>query len=235
EALRQRPEEIAQLSACAQAMALAGALRKMKDVPAHWQQRVTDHNYRESLIRGLRISAASFALWLRQESFNNRAQLIFGKRLTDRLAFTLFGGPYMRLCATDNLSVELNTFDRFESIDICSYNRDEMLDEMRSSFARWNKWRRMPFPGQSWETAVRTELNLQLTKMVLRGREILSKGGSDTRERLAKEATVVCGDTRWQYQVSPDGKVSVALTKAPDWIMSKNIAVIDQYEIGVIR
>lgn len=235
EALRQRPEQVAQLSACAQAMMLAGALRKMKDVPAYWQQRIADHSYREPLIRGLRIDAASLTLWLRQESFYRRAQLIFGEGPMDRLAFALFGSPYLRLCAADNLSAELKVLDRLESLDICSYNRDEMIDRMRASFARWNRWRRAPYPGQSWETSAMTEINLRLTKMVLRGREIMSESGSDLGEKLSKEEAVVCGDVKWQYQVSPDGKVSVALINAPEWIVKKSIAVIHRYEIGAIR
>ncbi|MEW6212014.1 MAG: hypothetical protein AB1631_26900 [Acidobacteriota bacterium] len=235
EALGQRPEEISQILACAQAAALAGAMRKMKDVPADWQQRITDHSYRESLIRGLRIEAASFALWLRQESFHNRARFMFGEGLMDRLAFALFGSPYMRLCMADNSSNGLQILDRLESLDICSYDRDEMRDRMRSSFAWWNKLRMASFPGQSWETAVKTELDLQLTKMVLRGREILSQGGSRIRELLSKEETCVCGDMKWQYRISSDGKVSVALANAPEWIVKKDRALIDQYEIGAIH
>jgi hypothetical protein len=235
EALGERPEQITQLLACAQAAALAGAMRKMKEVPLDWQQRITDHSYRESLIRGLRVSAASFTLWLRQESFHNRARFMFGEGLMNRLAFALLGSPYMRLCMANNSSAELQILDRLESLDICSYDRDEMIEQMRSSFAWWNKRRVGDFPGQSWETAASAEINLQLTRMVLRGREILSRGGSRIRELLSKEESAVCGEVKWQYRISPEGKVSVALANAPEWMAKKSIAVIDQYEIGAIR
>lgn len=104
------------------------------------------------------------------------------------------------------------------SLDVlCDRDRAQNDADLKFEFARWNALGRMFARdlGDVVDQLARLEVDLELTIRILEWRRA-------DRDMLAarftgRQASIVCPDDYWIYEIEADGTRSVRLSRVPEW------------------
>ncbi|NER29203.1 MAG: hypothetical protein F6J89_16620 [Symploca sp. SIO1C4] len=194
-----------------------GVIRKLDSVPPKWQQRLLEHNYRQSLlttIEGEFIFQFRVIQNLNFYSFKNLEEFGFYR-------WFIFLGPiakpYYRLVAVDNFQVAKQALSKKQKQNICSSDVAVIYDT-----SSW--WNIMDFPilafiNQTSKTDY-AMLELELTQKILQIKELAAKEGK-WPESVPNLESSICPGEKWIYQVSPDNTMSISFSAQPEWLQER--------------
>jgi len=224
ESLSNDPTIIGQLVSLIIAKNQAGFLRKLDKVPSEWQQRLLQHDYRQSILPTLYgESYLGFAFLIKTKSphfyqelfeddlavFNTSVKSVGFEQWSESLRQN-----YLILFAINNIESQHKIYQQLPQENVCTFNQDAFLKQLGIQkdldwVASWMS---------QWVKGGRGMLNLELTQKVLEVKEIAAKNGSFPPS-LKPMYSSICPGVKWVYEVSPDGQtMSINLSPQFPWI-----------------
>jgi hypothetical protein len=204
-AIRDDPYLITQLVAISIARLHAGALRQIKDVPTHWQERLVEHDFRDSFFTAMQLEAWHWTQIDGPQIFDERT----GKAA--RLAW-MIARPYARYCLADlSDDYRKRLLKLAEGGASCDYYLDARQESLDVPVPFWNVMGGMVQPNivGTLDRLARLELDLELTGKVLR----LKDEPWDSRI----EPSSVCPRDSWLYGTGPAGAKSIEFSREISW------------------
>lgn len=202
----------------------AGILRKLDKVPSEWQQRLLQHDYRQSILPSLYgESYLGFAFLIKTKSphfyqelfeddlvvFNTSVKSVGFEQWSESLRQN-----YLSWFAINNIESQHKIYQQLPQENVCTFNKDAFLKKLNIQkdvdwVASWMS---------QWVKVGRGMLNLELTKKVLEVKEMAAKNGS-LPPSLKPMYSSICPGVKWVYEVSSDGKtMSINLSPQFGWI-----------------
>jgi hypothetical protein len=245
--LTESPLFLPQLVALIGAKYPAGVMRKVDRFPAQWQQRLLEHDYRESILTSLQgqylfqFKFSQDFLWKHSWS----SILKGSSSYTDGRIFSLIQGNYPPNLT--NLTLEYKILDwtlshvlvwfkpvikpyvRFCAIDTY-YVYKRLLAASRqhnfcasdsvtvNGFAWWNYIGRTS-TNVSHQTSkgAKSMLDLELTQKILQVKALAAKTGKWPAS-VPEMKSSICLGAKWLYRVAPDGTMSISFSEKPKWL-----------------
>jgi hypothetical protein len=216
ESLRQRPEVISQWISLLVINRQAAVLRKMRSVPAEWQNRVSNASLITAFSEAIRLDAVTFAQGLAE-----KAPTRLGGWADYFLDYPL-SGPLRRLIGLQNLASTGQLLSKFGEQDPCRADPKSLILTVESSYSRWffgeNPALISNYP-QAFREPVWTLLHWELTRQVLQAKSELQQL-KQTSNQAKSARSSVCRETLWVSQVSPDAAiVRISAQNIPEWIV----------------
>jgi hypothetical protein len=204
-AIRDDPYLITQLVAIAVTRLQVGALRQMEEVPAHWQERLVEHDFRGSFFMAMLLESW---LWTQIEG-SEIFETWLGRM--ERLAWT-FTRPYADYCfadLSDDFRRRLLTLA--ESGATCDYHLSDSDAGLDIPVPFWNVMGDLVKPNLlgTLDRLARLELDLELTGRVL----ALESAIWDE----SVEQSSACPRDNWLYEAGPDGSMSIRFSREISW------------------
>jgi hypothetical protein len=250
QSLTENPFLISQLVALIVTKYPAGVMRKADRLPAQWQQRLLERDYRESILTSLQGEYLSgFKFWQHfvwkypwssiQErsgasSFlgifteTNDPPTLQEKILDWTLSHVLVWfkpaiEPYVRFCAIDSYQVYKRSLAASRQHNFCTSDSVKVDD-----FAWWH------YPGEAPTSflnqiskATKSMLDLELTQKILQVKALAAKAGK-WPPSVPEMKSSICPGAKWVYRVAPDGTMSISFSEKPKWLeqrLKSNIAL----------
>jgi hypothetical protein len=216
ESLRQRPELISQWISLLVMNRQAAVLRKMRSVPAEWQNRVSNASLMTTFSEATRLDAVSFAEGLAEWQLG-------GGGWADYFLDYPLSGPLRRLIGLQNLELTGQFLSKFGEQDPCRADPKSLILTVESSYSRWFFGENPALSNypQAFREPVWTLLHLELTRQVLQTKSELQRLKQTSNRNQAKSAkSSVCGETLWVSQVSHDAAtIRISAQNIPEWIV----------------
>ncbi len=204
QALRDRPEFGSQLTAVIVAKIQAGGLRKMRDLPAQWQQRLLEHDYRQSFITALYRDTWLAADLIRRSP--SLRQTTASEGWQSSLQYL-----YLRFAALDAAAMMRHAYAQLTREDTCSFDPQNFDRNLNASLAVWNYEGGDITSGYAhqWRTAGYVMVDLELTQRVLQARHAIASSTPIPNRSLPSR---ICGSARWRYRQPTDQSLAIAFT-----------------------
>ncbi|HEY9749545.1 MAG TPA: hypothetical protein V6C63_12750, partial [Allocoleopsis sp.] len=208
--LRDRPELSSQVVALVVAKTQAGTLRKIKQLPPVWQQRLMEHDYRQSF-----LVALNWESWLVADSIRNADVLAQPQPLAWSQRFlSSLRQPYLRLAALDAADKMRQAYRSLPQQDSCRFDAPAFDRGLDTSLAAWNNEREATLFGfaQQWRTAGFLMVDLELTQKVLKTKAAIAQSPA-TSVSSTRRPSLTCPEAQWIYRVSPDDAWSITFSQ----------------------
>ncbi|MEG4075958.1 hypothetical protein QUA30_25330 [Microcoleus sp. Pol14C2] len=221
----------------------AGVMRKADSLPAQWQQRSLEHDYRESLLTSLQGEYLfQFKVWqnlvwkysgssIQEPSgaydlvgifvpfrFPYDPQTLQEKILNWTLSHVLVWFKpvielYVRFCAIDTYHAYKRSLAASRQQNVCASDSFTLDDS-----AWWNYIDRTStsFPNQT-SKAAKSMLDLELTQNILQVKALAAKTGK-WPPSVPDMKSSICPGAKWLYRVAPDGTMSISFSEKPKWL-----------------
>ncbi|HEY9805805.1 MAG TPA: hypothetical protein V6D04_04505 [Candidatus Obscuribacterales bacterium] len=210
EALRDRPELSSQVVALVVAKTQAGTLRKIKQLPPVWQQRLMEHDYRQSF-----LVALNWESWLVADSIRNTDVLAQSQPLAWSQRFlSSLRQPYLRLAALDAADKMRQAYRSLPQQNSCRFDAHAFDMDLDTSLAAWNNEREATLFGfaQQWRTAGFVMVDLELTQKVLKTKAAIANPSTKLLDAVHRPSRV-CPEAQWIYRVSPEAGWSLTFSQ----------------------
>jgi hypothetical protein len=250
QSLTEIPFLISQLVALIVTKYPAGVMRKVDRLPAQWQQRLLERDYRESMLTSLqgeyllgfkfsqdfvwKYSWSSIQEALGASSFlgiftgTNDPPTLQEKILDRTLSHVLVWlkpaiEPYVRFCAIDTYQVYKRSLATSRLHNFCASDSVTV-----DGLAWWNYMggASTSFLNQTIKPA-KSMLNLELTQKILQVKALAAKAGK-WPPSVPEMKSSICPGAKWLYRVAPDGTMSISFSEKPKWLeerLKSNIAL----------
>jgi hypothetical protein len=217
-ALRDEPFVIEQLIAVTDVHAAAAALRQIEDVPGSWLERLSEHDYRASLLSALAYEAWKWTqdddpVHLADHPVVPAAIVAITRKIT---------GPYGRYCAADvsnDYRERLVNLERLPAI--CDYDLSADRADLDVPIPFWNRIAPTLVPDNLAavvDRLARLQVDLELTaKLIELGRARRTNAGTWPASLAGIERSEACPRDRWVYRVAADGTMTLALDRQLEW------------------
>ncbi|MEG4243031.1 hypothetical protein QUA51_10020 [Microcoleus sp. Pol10_D6] len=240
--LTENPLLLPQLVALIVAKYPVGVMRKADRLPAQWQQRLLEHDYRESILTSLQgeylskfkfsqdfawkyswssileASGASSGILPLFQTEPNYPPTLEDKILDWTLSHVLVWfkpviKPYVRFCAIDTYHAYKRSLAASRQHNFCASDSATAKD-----FAWWNYIGRTStnFPSQT-SKAAKSMLDLELTQKILQVKALAAKTGKWPAS-VPDMKSSICPGAKWLYRVAPDGSMSISFSEKPKWL-----------------
>jgi len=211
-ALRDDPILITQLIAISVTRLQIGTLRQLGQVPANWEKRLAEHDFRQSFLSSLRFEAWAWT----QVDHAAMVQPALGQRIVYSL-----GRPYVRYCladASEDYRQRLDNLARLKTL--CDVDLAALDADLHVPVPRWNLLGDLVVPNLSdtVDRLRRLELDIELTVRILEieaGRRANSGVWPGVVPGI--ERSTACPDDRWIYEVGPGGEMSIGFSREISW------------------
>ncbi|MBW4486765.1 MAG: hypothetical protein KME12_03130 [Trichocoleus desertorum ATA4-8-CV12] len=207
QALRDRPELMSQTVALIVTKTQAGTLRKMDRLPPVWQQRLMEHDYRQSFQTALNWESWLVADVIRKTDLQTQPESLSG---VSRFWYSL-RQPYLRLAALDAASKMRQAYRSLPQENTCLFDAPTFDMDLDTSLATWNGERGVILFGfaQQWRTAGFLMIDLELTQKVLKTKAAIAQPQTEPQPQLkpvnsTHRPSVVCPHAGWIYRNLPD-------------------------------
>jgi hypothetical protein len=245
QSLTESPVLIAQLVAVIVTRYQAGVMRKIDRLPAEWQQRLLERDYRESLLTSLdgeylaRFKFLQHFIWKYswssiQEGIGISSVLGIFTETNDTLTlqekildwtlshvlvwFKPAIKPWIRLSAIDSYQVyQRSLATSRQQVASRQHNVCASDSVTVDDFAWWNYigWAFTSWPGQS-SKAAKSMLDLELTQKILQVKALAAKAGK-WPPSVPDMKSSICPGAKWVYRLAPDGTMSISFSEKPKW------------------
>lgn len=210
QALRDRPDLTSQLATLIVTKIQAGGIRKLDHLPSVWQQRLFEHDYRQSFLTSLDRET-----WLAAELIRRSGLPAAKTTLSWRQQLSsLWLQPYVRLSALDSATSMKRAFAQLPQKNVCQFDAMAFDRNLAASRALWNLEGEDISAGlaHQWRTAGQLMVDLELTQKILQAKAIAAEQGQwpPTLDHLT---SLVCPRTRWIYQVEPNGTLLITFSQ----------------------
>jgi hypothetical protein len=221
--LTESPDLIGQLVALIVTKYPAGVMRKVDDLPAEWQQRLVERDYRESLlisVQGEALYGFKFLqhfLWQHSGSSVKEVLAIeFGSSTLPTLFmwFKLALKPYVRFSEIDTYRVKQRSLAASRQQNVCVSDSVKIDD-----FAWWNApgWVLSPNLTSQSGKAAKSMLELELTQKILQVKALAAKEGKWLPSVPDMESSI-CPGAKWIYRLALDGTMTISFSEKPQWL-----------------
>lgn len=203
QALRDRPEFGSQLTAVIIAKIQAGGLRKMRNLPAQWQPRLLEHDYRQSFITALHRDT-----WLAADLIRRSPTL---RQTTENGGWqSSLQSLYLRFAALDAAAMMRQAYAQLTREDACSFDPQGFDRDLNASLAAWNYEGGDITSGYAhqWRTAGYVMVDLELTQKVLQARQAIATSTPIPKRMPSR----ICENARWRYSHPTDQTLAIAFT-----------------------
>ncbi|MEG4505610.1 hypothetical protein QUA81_20330 [Microcoleus sp. F6_B4] len=241
QSLTESPSLLPQLVALIVAKYPAGVMRKVDRLPAQWQQRLLERDYRESILTSLQgeylfeFKFLQDFLWkhswssIQQRSGASSFLGIFTvtndpPTLQEKILDWTFSHvlvwfkpvikPYVRFSAIDSYHAYKRSLAASRQHNVCASDSVTVND-----FAWWNYIGRTStiFTSHFTSKAAKSMLDLELTQKILQVKALAAKTGKWPAS-VPEMKSSICPGAKWLYRVAPDGTMSLSFSEKPKWL-----------------
>jgi hypothetical protein len=234
--IRNRPDRYSQVIGMWIDGMLSRVIRKMRDIPPKWQERILEHDYRKTM-----MTAFAMETWRLFQVVNSSNMFLtkddyigllgpgesepFTLPEAMGIVITKIGRPYFRLCAIDALEKTRQEILILQGEDIC--RMDPSSRKWEETVARWNIIKEDPFSSRSstlfishffipnfvasWRSAQIAMFKLEATQKILqiKERKRALPGGRLERDVFVLPSSM-CRDREWICKTYEDGAFSLS-------------------------
>lgn len=223
QSLKNNPFLIGQLGGIISTRTYLGVIWKLDGLPSVWQQRLLEHDYRQSMLQtftGESLYGRTYYRWL----MNQPATALENSREEIGEDFV---NLYLALGWSEWSESMRKNFLRWEAIATYQGKAEMYKALTQENICTWNfnNWRSTTEPiygallEQSyqlsgvWQRAGRLMLELELTQKILQIKEM-----GDNAKNLPNVQSSICPNAQWTYEFEnrPNGS-SISLTPLPRW------------------
>ncbi|MEG4520931.1 MULTISPECIES: hypothetical protein [unclassified Microcoleus] len=242
QSLTESPSLLPQLVALIVTKYQAGVMRKADRLPAQWQQRLLERDYRESILTSLQgeylfqFKSLQDFLWKHSWSsilkasssyndggilsliqgnyFQTSEEKILDRTLSPVLAwFKPVIKPYVRFSAIDSYHAYKRSLAASRQHNVCASDLATAKDS-----AWWNYIGRTSTDlSNQTSKAAKYMLDLELTQKILQVKALAAKTGKWPASVPDMESSI-CPGAKWLYRVAPDGTMSISFSEKPKWL-----------------
>jgi hypothetical protein len=211
--LVERPEVISQLIAIALAGNEQAVLRRWRQPPPAWKDRTRQDRFRDRFVESIQADVYGWLVLTRE--YRGAADLDAGPRSAGLLDWGVRIGtvPYMRL-AVAGISRHVRRGRELILADVsCSRGSDALGQEVLQGISRWETIPRTAVPSliRAWTSAVRADLDSELTALVFEAREGVPAS-------TVNVPSGVCRGLQWLQEPAPGGGWSIRAELAPELV-----------------
>lgn len=204
----------------------AGVIRKLDNIPSEWQQRLLQHDYRQSVLKSIEgelILLFNFSNYVLDEIDSGNWEYLYeDNEEEDRLTYLILrlyplSRPYIRFTAINTYDVWMQRSAFFPTKNICFSTKIPDIHQ-----AWWNINPILTSFFYQEFKAAKYMVELELTQKILQVKELAAKQGK-WPDSLPNPESSFCPGYRWVYQVSEEGEMSISLNKKPEWAKDRNL------------
>ena len=225
----------------------AGVMRKVDRLPAQWQQRLLERDYRESILTSLQgeyLSKFKFSqdfVWkyswssIQEASGASSGQGIFALFQTETNDPPTLQEKILEWTLSQVLvwfKLAIKPYLRFCAIDIYQvYQRSLAASRQQNvcasdsvtvdDLAWWNYMNFMDWGPTSLPSqtrkAAKSMVDLELTQKILQVKALAAKAGK-WPPSVPEMKSSICPGAKWLYRVAPDGTMSISFSEKPKWL-----------------
>lgn len=225
QSFKNNPFIIGQLGNIISTRVQLGIMRKLDGLPSVWQQRLLEHDHRQSMLRTLAGESIYGRTSYRWMMNNPDIALENAKENTGEE----FANNYLALGWSEWSTTMRQTFLRWESIAIYQSKTDVFKSLANENACTWNfnNWRstREPIYGGAlqesyllsnfWLRTGRLMVESELTQRILKIKEM-----GVTAQNLQNVPSVICPNAQWTYEFNSSPfltQSSITLSPLPQW------------------
>ena len=213
-ALRDEPVLVSQGIALGVARTQLGTLRHIEQLPPRWRERILEHDYRQSTLTSLRYEG-----WIWMTLFDQASYAIADAPWSGLILRV--ARPYVGYCAADVSDSWRRLLIRFSELtSICDSAPEDVGVGPELDVPSWNLvgGQLLPGLGDVAQRLARYELDREMTVKLLEIRAARAALGSSWPVSLPGiEESTVCPGDHWIYAVTPQGGMSLTLSRPVDW------------------
>ena len=190
-------------------------MRKLDNLPAEWQERLVEHDYRES-IRTFLKGEFLYQFRLMQNFDSYSREELESLDVPSWIGFLgLIGKPYLPWVAIDIYHAEMQGITQGHEQNVCSYD----LEAIDATPSWWNitPWNSLGNIFKQEFKSAQYMLELELTQKTLHIKGLAAKEGK-WPESVSDLESSICPGATWIYQVSDDGTMSISFSELSDWL-----------------
>ena len=223
QSLKNNPFLIGQLGGIISTRTYLGIIWKLDGLPSVWQQRLLEHDHRQSMLQTLTGESLSFRAYYRWLMNQPATALEDSKEEIGEDFVNL----YLALGWSEWSESLRKNFSRWEMIATYQGKADMYKALAQENVCTWNfnNWRSTTEPiygplleqsrflSGAWERAGKLMVELELTQKILQIKEM----GANARN-LPNVQSAICPNAQWTYEFdNRPGGSSIALTPLPRW------------------
>lgn len=217
--LRERPELVSQLVATAVAGSHNAVLRRVPGTLGDWQERLSSHDWRRSMLRAYQAEAWMFErLGVQVESFvldAGGAQSSGFVGRIKRLAKPLTR-LWLKLSVADYSDQLRRMAVELRHQDSCALDIDKFTGRMEAEIPWWNVLSKIAMPSlaRSWGSVGRALLDDELTGLVAQARAQV-RSATTAAPQTATIPSSVCVGMNWMVKPRANGDLEIGADRNP--------------------
>jgi len=216
QSLRRRPELASQMIATSILHLQAGVIRKMKDVPVEWWQRLDVKVWQESFLRAMELDAVVLSRYVRDTDYPMNSPRSFNPLINSPL-----GKPLWRLAGIEILELSGEIFSLIRKNNFCTSSPDAVLERMKAAHSSWNLGTHYGYTNylRAWRMSAEGLIQAELTRKILQVKAARDSAmDKDQPRQLAPMESFLCPQAEWVHEVAPNGTIQIECRNLPDWL-----------------
>jgi hypothetical protein len=220
QAISARPELISSLVTIISINLHAGVLRQLDHLPTNWQTQLPLPDLKKSMLTALEMEsfagAETFRTYLSVELETLKDMGVDSPRSPFLRLQRVFHQPYLNLASIDYFQTMQRSLKYLSQQDLCTLDTNSILDNANATPAWWNSlsWQIPSFFNQ-FQKITKALLQWELTQKVLEIKALESQTTRPPQTIPGINASAVCPNLSWTYQVATDGTATIALPNLP--------------------
>ena len=216
QSLRRRPELASQMIATSILHLQAGVIRKMKDVPVEWWQRLDVKVWQESFLRAMELDAVVLSRYVRDTDYPINSPRSFNPLINSPL-----GKPLWRLAGIEILELSGEIFSLIRKNNFCTSSPDAVLERVKTAHSSWNLGTHYGYTNylRAWRMSAEGLIQAELTRKILQVKAARDSAmDKDQPRQLAPMESFLCPQAEWVHEVAPNGTIQIECRNLPDWL-----------------
>lgn len=203
-----------------------GVIRKLDNILPEWQQRLLEHDYRQSILKSIEgefIMIFNVVNYILDKIDSGDWEYLYEEyEEEDKLTYLIvrlypLSRPYIRFITINTYDVWKQSIALFPTKNICLSTKIPDIHQ-----AWWNINPILTSFLEQEFKAAKYMVELELTQKILQVKELAAKQGK-WPDSLPNPESSFCPGYRWVYQVSEDGEMSISLNKKPEWAKDRTL------------
>jgi hypothetical protein len=216
QSLRRRPELVSHMSATSILHLQAGVIRKMKNVPVEWWQRLDVKVWQESFLRAMELDAVVLSRYVRDTDYPLNSPRSFNPLVNSPL-----GKPLWRLAGIEILELSGEIFSLIKKSNSCTSSPDAVLKQVEAAHSSWNLGTHYGYTNylRAWRMSTEGLIHAELTRKILQVKAARDLAmDKDWPRQLAPMESFLCPQAEWVHEVAPNGTIQIKCRNLPEWL-----------------
>jgi hypothetical protein len=216
QSLRDRPELLSQMIAISILNLQAGVMRKMKDVPVEWQERLDVKVWQESFLRAMELDAVATSRYVANTNHPLHSPGWFNPLINSPL-----GKPLRHLAGIEILELSGGILSLIKRSNFCEQSPDTVLQQVDGSLSSWNLGTHYGYTNylRAWRLSAEGLVSAELTRKILQVKAARdSARDREWPQHLAPMESSLCPEAEWVHEVAPDGTIQIQSRNLPGWL-----------------